>query len=118
MPDTSSFTDAAQHKIYRWNETSKQAEVIAEIPGHPVVIGFVPTSTLLARRYEKAVYSLNVAALDTTQQITEVTNLASDTKFLLPVGVTMNFPRSMTCWPIVVRLPAGQQYCHLKHRAK
>jgi hypothetical protein len=81
------FTDAAKHKIYRWNETSKQAEVIAEIPGQPMVMGFVSPSTLLAVAYEKAVYSLNIATSGPAQQIFETAASVPETKLLLPVGL-------------------------------
>ena len=81
------FTDAAKHKIYRWDESSKQAEVMAEIPGQPMAIGFVPPSSLLAVAYEKAVYSLNVSVSGPVQQVTETAELDQGTKLLLPVGL-------------------------------
>jgi len=78
---------STQHKIYRWNNASKQAEVIAEIPGQPMVMEFVLPATLLAVAYEKAVYRLDIGASEPAQQVTEVAELKPDTKLLLPVGL-------------------------------
>ncbi|HEY1263541.1 MAG TPA: glycosyl hydrolase family 28-related protein, partial [Terriglobales bacterium] len=81
------FTDAARHKIYRWNEKSKQAEVMAEIPEQPMVAGFVPPSSLLVVAYEKAVYSLNTAAPGPAQLVPEAADAIHGTTLLLPVGL-------------------------------
>jgi hypothetical protein len=81
------FTDAAKHEIYRWNESNKQAEVIAELSHQPMVMGFVPPSSLLIATYEKAVYSLNLANPAAVQQVTEILAPTPDTKLLLPVGL-------------------------------
>jgi sugar lactone lactonase YvrE len=81
------FTDAAKHKIYRWNEASKQAEIMAEISNQPMVMGFVPPSSLLIVTYEKAVYSLNVAEAGPVQQVTEALMPTPETKLLLSVGL-------------------------------
>jgi hypothetical protein len=81
------FTDAAKHKIYRWNESNKQAEVIAEISNQPMVMGFVPPSSLLIATYEKAVYSVNLADPAAVQQVSEILTPTPDTKLLLPVGL-------------------------------
>ena len=62
------FTDAANRKIYRWNEADKQADVLAETTGQPQpqVMGFAKPSTLLiaafapGARQVGAIYSLDV----------------------------------------------------------
>jgi sugar lactone lactonase YvrE len=82
------FTDAAMHKIYRWNEADEKAELIAEIQGQPMVLGFAKPSTLLIVAYEKAVYSLNVDESGATPQtVTGTVDRQPDTVLLLPVGL-------------------------------
>jgi hypothetical protein len=81
------FTDAAMHNIYRWNEDGAKADVIAEIPGSPMALGFVSPHTLLIMAYEKAVYSLDLSQPSATpQQVAETASLA-ETRLLLPVGL-------------------------------
>jgi hypothetical protein len=89
------FSDAANRKIYRWNDAAKKAELLAEIPGQPQVLGFVAPSNLLAIANQRAVYDLNVNASGATRTIE--TNLAeavketverlNETVLLLPVGL-------------------------------
>ena len=84
------FTDAAERKIYRWNETGKKAEQIAMTPQRqqPMVMGFVKPSTLLIVAYERAVYSLNVAESNSAPQlVTGTAEKQPDTVLLLPVGL-------------------------------
>ena len=80
------FTDAAMHKIYRWNATARSAVLMGEIPGQPMVLEFVPPSNLLAIAYEKAVYSLDTKKPAPPRQINETSTELADTKFILPVG--------------------------------
>jgi len=81
------FTDAANKKIFHWNAAARQAELLADIPGQPQVLGFVAPSHLLAIANEKAVYHLDLGAPGKPQVIQEVTELLPDTKLLLPVGL-------------------------------
>jgi hypothetical protein len=89
------FTDAANRKIYRWNETAKKAELFAEIPGQPQVLGFAAPSSLLAIANERAVYHLKVnqaGADDSTgavqaEAVNEIPDLQAGTLLLLPVGL-------------------------------
>jgi hypothetical protein len=89
------FSDAANRKIYRWNEAAKKAELFAEIPGQPQVLGFVAPSNLLAIANQRAVYDLNVNASGATRTIEtnlaeavkETVELLNDTVLLLPVGL-------------------------------
>jgi hypothetical protein len=83
------FTDAANKKIYRWNASAKQAQLLAEISGQPQVLGFVAPSTLLAIANEKAVYQLNLAAGDSVQAqaVKETNELLTGSLLLLPVGL-------------------------------
>jgi hypothetical protein len=91
------FTDAANRKIYRWNAATKKAEVLAEIPAQPQVLGFVPPTHLLAIANERAVYHLETGGPPTEggerraasgpQTLTETTELLPGTTLLLPVGL-------------------------------
>ena len=81
------FTDAANHKIYRWNETARRAELLAEIPGQPMVLGFVRPSTLLAVANERAVYRLNIDDAGSAPVVAETAEPAPQTVLLLPVGL-------------------------------
>jgi sugar lactone lactonase YvrE len=82
------FTDAAMHKIYRWNEGGAKADVLAEIPGSPMGLGFASPHILLIMAYEKAVYSLDLSQQDATAlPVVESTSLAPQTTLLLPVGL-------------------------------
>lgn len=82
------FTDAANKKIFRWNTAAKRADLLAEIPGQPQVLGFVAPSHLLAIANEKAVYHLDLAAPGQAPGVVhEVTEPQPDTKLLLPAGL-------------------------------
>ncbi|HWA87507.1 MAG TPA: glycosyl hydrolase family 28-related protein [Opitutus sp.] len=81
------FTDAAEHKIYRWNEAARKAELWAEIDGQPQVLGFVPPSHLLAITNEKAVYQLDTAQPGAAGIVAEAAASAPATVLLLPVGL-------------------------------
>jgi sugar lactone lactonase YvrE len=82
------FTDAAMHKVYRWNEADRKAEVIAGIQGSPMALGFANPHTLMIMTYEKAVYGLDLSQPGATAQAIAATDaLAPDTKLMLPVGL-------------------------------
>ena len=81
------FADAVNHKIYRWNDATRKAEVLAEIPGQPMVLGFVAPSTLLAIANERAVYRVDTKSLGQAEVVPETPALADGTVLLLPVGL-------------------------------
>jgi hypothetical protein len=89
------FGDAASNRIYRWNESAKKAELLAQIQGQPQVLGFVPPSGLLAIANQKAVYSLNLTNIEPARLATEVhaeaiketPEILPETILLLPVGL-------------------------------
>jgi sugar lactone lactonase YvrE len=81
------FTDAAKHKIYRWNDATRTAEVLAEIPGQPQVLGFVAPATLLAIANERAVYRLSSATPGPAELVAETAEPLPQTTLLLPVGL-------------------------------
>jgi sugar lactone lactonase YvrE len=80
------FSDAAMHIIYRYSEERHAAEVLARVEQSPMVLGFVPPSTLLAINNEKSVLSVDIG----TGAVTPVNETASrqpGTILLLPVGL-------------------------------
>jgi len=81
------FTDAANKKIYLWNESAKTAELLVELRDQPQVLGFVPPSHLLAIANEKAVYHLNANEPGPAEVVSETADLLPDTVLLLPVGL-------------------------------
>ena len=82
------FTDASKRKVYRWDETGRKAEQIAETQGQPMVAGFAPPSTLLIVANEKAAYSLNVAESGATPQaVAETAEKIPGTTLLIPAGL-------------------------------
>jgi sugar lactone lactonase YvrE len=81
------FNDAANRKIYRWNDAARKAEMLAELPGQPMVLGFVGPSTLLAVANERAVYRLTIDDPGPAQVVTESADPAPQTTLLLPVGL-------------------------------
>jgi hypothetical protein len=93
------FTDAAKNKIFRWNESTREAELLAELPGQPQVLGFVAPSSLLAIANQRAVYHINLneagsePATDAgrVEAIKETTELLEKTILLLPVGLHNQF---------------------------
>ena len=83
------FTDAAEHKIYRWSETAKAAEQIGQLPNNhqPMVMRFVKPSSLLIVAYERVIYNLELNDGAQPQVVKETAELAPDTVLLLPVGL-------------------------------
>jgi sugar lactone lactonase YvrE len=88
------FTDAANRKIYRWNDADKKADELAETPDqlHPQVMGFVKPSTLLitafapGARQVGGIYSLDVNGGE-LQPVSETAEPKPGTALLLPVGL-------------------------------
>ena len=83
------FTDAAEHKIYRWNPATGKAEQIGELPGNrqPMVMSFVKPATLLIVAYERNIYSLELKDGALPQEVTEADAPRVGTILLLPVGL-------------------------------
>jgi hypothetical protein len=83
------FTDAAEHKIYRWNEAAKTAEQIGQLPSNhqPMVMSFVKPSSLLIVSYERVIYSLDLKDGAQPEVVKETAELAPGTVLLLPVGL-------------------------------
>ena len=81
------FTDAVKGKIYHWNQASRKAEVVAEIPGQPQVLGFVPPSHLLVIANERAVYHIDTTTPKVANPVVETPERLPDTTLMLPVGL-------------------------------
>jgi sugar lactone lactonase YvrE len=88
------FTDAANQRIYRWNDAEKKADVLAETSGNlqPQVMGFVKPSTLLVAAFAPGARQLGgVFSLDINggelRQVSEAATPKPDTALLLPVGL-------------------------------
>jgi len=84
---TAFFTDAVKGRIFRWNDAPRTAEVLAEIPGQPQVLGFVAPATLLAIANERAVYRLSTAKPGPAELVAETAEPLPQTTLLLPVGL-------------------------------
>jgi hypothetical protein len=81
------FTDAVNGKIYRWDDAHRTAEVLAEIPGQPQVLGFVAPTSLLAIANERAVYRLSSTTPGPAELVAETAEPLPQTTLLLPVGL-------------------------------
>jgi len=81
------FTDAVKGKIFRWNDATRTAEVLAEIKGQPQVLGFVAPDNLLAIANERAVYRLSSTTPRPAEPVAETAEALPQTTLLLPVGL-------------------------------
>jgi sugar lactone lactonase YvrE len=88
------FTDAANRRIYRWNDADQKAVVLAETTGQPQpqVMGFVKPATLLiaafapGARQVGGIYSLDING-GQLQTVSEIAAPKPNTALLLPVGL-------------------------------
>ena len=88
------FTDAANSKIYRWNDAEKKAEVLAETKGapQPQVMGFVKPSTLMVAAFAPGarqvggIYSVNTQS-GALESVSETAERKPGTALLLPIGL-------------------------------
>lgn len=81
------FSDAAMHPIYRYDEASGKAVVVAKTPElSPMVLSFVAPATLLAINNEKSVTGVQTDT-GTVSAISGVSSPKPGTTLLLPVGL-------------------------------
>jgi len=80
------FTDAAMHKIYRWNASTHQADLLTDKIQSPMALGFIPPGSLLAIDYSKAVYSVDPNT-GTATKLDPASTALSDASLLLPTGI-------------------------------
>jgi hypothetical protein len=79
------FTDAAMHRIYRWNAETSKAELLTNQVMSPQAVAFVAPHTLLAIDLSKAVYSVDPRT-GTTVRLSPAQMPQDGTALLLPVG--------------------------------
>ena len=78
------FTDAATHRILRWNDRNNSAETLSEAVDSPVTLGYAGNGELLAIDSNKAVYA--VSTRDGSVQKLTGEDPRADTTLLLPTG--------------------------------
>lgn len=79
------FTDSLMHKIYRWNATTKQADLVTDQVPAPQAVAYVAPHTLLAVDLSKAVYSVDTES-GTATKLSPAAAPEDGTSLLLPIG--------------------------------
>ncbi len=79
------FTDAAMHKIYRWNADAKKAEVLTDEVKTPMAAGFAADGLLLVLDYSRSVFAVDTKTGE-AKKIEAASVPASGTSLMLPVG--------------------------------
>lgn len=80
------FTDAAMHRIYRWNADAKKAEILTDKVTTPMAAGFAGDGSLLALDYSRSVVAVDTKTGEATK-IEPADAPLSGTNLLLPVGL-------------------------------
>jgi hypothetical protein len=80
------FTDAAMHRIYRWNADAKQAEILTDKVTTPMAAGFAGHGALLVLDYSRSVFAVDTKTGEATK-IEPADVPVSGTNLLLPVGL-------------------------------
>jgi hypothetical protein len=83
------FTDAAMHKIYKWNADDRKAELLTDKVPTPMAAGFAGNGTLLVQDYGRSVYSVDTKTGE-AKKIEGASSPESGTNLMLPVG--FHFP--------------------------
>ena len=78
------FTDAASHRVLRWDENDKPAAVVTESVDSPMSLASAGDSTLLAIDANKSVYAISTIDGHTQKLAGEIPR--SNTTLLLPTG--------------------------------
>ncbi len=79
------FTDAAMHRIYKWNADEKKAELLTDKVQTPMAAGFAGDGSLLVQDYSRSVFSVDTKSGE-AKKIDGVSAPVSGTKLMLPVG--------------------------------
>jgi Gluconolactonase len=79
------FTDAALHKIYKWNADEHKAELLTEKVQTPMTAAYAGNGSLLVQDYARTVFSVDTKSGE-TKKIEGVTAPAEGTSLMLPVG--------------------------------
>ncbi|MGH9589908.1 MAG: glycosyl hydrolase family 28-related protein, partial [Terracidiphilus sp.] len=80
------FTDAAMHRVYRWNADAKKPELLTDKINNPMAAAFAGNSALLVLDYSRAVYAVDTKTGATTK-VDPADTPISGTSLLLPVGL-------------------------------
>jgi hypothetical protein len=79
------FTDAAMHRIYRWNADTTKAEVLTDTVKTPMSAGFAGDGSVLALDYSRSVFGVDTKTGE-AKKIEPASAPASGTSLMLPVG--------------------------------
>jgi hypothetical protein len=79
------FTDAAMHRIYRWNADAKKAELLTETVKTPMTGGVVSDGSLLIVDYSRSVFGVDTKTGE-AKKIEAASAPLSGTSLMLPVG--------------------------------
>jgi hypothetical protein len=79
------FTDAAMHRIYKWNADAKKAEVLTDQVKTPMAAGFAADGSLLVLDYSRSVFGVDTKTGE-AKKIEAASAPASGTSLMLPVG--------------------------------
>jgi hypothetical protein len=79
------FTDAAMHKIYKWNAGEKKTELLTDKVQTPMSMGYAGNGSLLVQDYSRSVFSVDSKAGE-VKKIDGATAPLSGTSLMLPVG--------------------------------
>jgi hypothetical protein len=79
------FTDAAMHRIYRWNADAKKAELLTETVKTPMTGGVASDGSLLIVDYSRSVFGVDTKTGE-TKKIEAASAPLSGTSLMLPVG--------------------------------
>jgi hypothetical protein len=80
------FTDAAMHRIYRWNADAKKAEILTDKVTTPMAAGFAGDGSLLVLDYSRSVFAVDIKTGVATK-IEPADAPVSGTNLMLPVGL-------------------------------
>ncbi len=79
------FTDAAMHRIYRWDADAKKAELLTDKVTTPMAAGFAGNRSLLVLNYSRSVFVVDTKTGEATK-IEPASMPVSGTNLMLPVG--------------------------------
>ena len=79
------FTDAAMHRIYRWNAEANKAELLTDKVTTPMAAGVASDGSLLVLDYSRAVFGVNTKTGE-AKKIEGASAPVSGTSLMLPVG--------------------------------
>ena len=81
------FTDAAMHRVYRWDAAGHRAALVTETIDAPQSAAFVAPSTLMVVDNSKTVYAVALDGSGSVQRLAAEDAARPGTRFLLPVGL-------------------------------